>query len=482
VKNSKRKVRRIDTANQEAWSFEKFWAVFTEAIVNNEIVTYSAIQEGVVLLEQKERARQEYQEARLKEKEEREAEQKVEKERTEEYVKLKDELIQDETIRLLLNEGKILTGDDVRAGDPGFDLEVAPQGKHCFLIAKGLELAGFKGLEQYLAASEEDHWWTVDLANCWTILQELQKAEFADGVVESASLGEFLTEPDVFMRMRRRIEDEIERRETSGGAGFLDGPGLENMRRMSLTKQLDEGKPSMSELSDRLGLTVARLKWLHTLFEGFLVNEDDPEGPPPKCGYPDDPASLTKEQMKGLILELNPKTTDPEFESHYRRIDIDGGGAVEFDEFVVWLSENQINLTGQTSRKMTIAELAGFHDVTEDIVMFYYSSFANSLYEYDDSLVEGYPDEPAKMPKAEVQTLVSYLRPNMSDADFEAAWQIANTSDQDSLDFGEFLEMIDFDDLPEEAKKYKAPAEGETSAPGSPGSPKSPSSTKRNSK
>lgn len=131
---------------------------------------------------------------------------------------------------------------------------------------------------------------------------------------------------------------------------------------------------------------------------------------------------------------------------------------------------------------MTIAELAGFHDVTEDIVMFYYSSFANSLYEYDDSLVEGYPDEPAKMPKAEVQTLVSYLRPNMSDADFEAAWQIANTSDQDSLDFGEFLEMIDFDDLPEEAKKYKAPAEGETSAPGSPGSPKSPSSTKRNSK
>jgi len=285
--------------------------------------------------------------------------------------------------------------------------------------------------------ADDDCWWTQELASSWTTLQELQQAEFADGVVEVDSLTQLLVEPDVFMRMRQRVEDELDRRETSDRANLVDKPIGGDFRRAAT--HVEEAKPSMAELSDRLGLTVARLNWLHSLFEGFLINEDDPDGPPPKCGYPDDPASLTKEQMKDLILELNPNLTDPEFEAHYMRIDIDGGGSVEFDEFVTWLSENQINLTGVSSRKMTFSELAAFYGVTEDVIMYFHNSFQNALYEFEDGLIDGYPDQPAKLPKAEVKELLGFLRPKLSAAEFESVWSIANVSiEEDTLDFAEF--------------------------------------------
>lgn len=437
-----------------------------------DVITHTVIHEGAVRLTNQLETRNAYMEARKKETEARDKFDAEEKERISQYQKLRVELKADETMRLVMDEGKILTGDDVRPGDAGFELEVPPRGRHCLLLAKVLKLAGFQSVQIDENVSDDDCWWTHELASCWTVMQELQQAEFADGVVEAESLSQMLVEPDVFMRMRRRVEDELERRETSDRITFVDKP-IGDVQR-TLKGAGEKGKPSYSELSHRLGLTLPRLNWLHALFEGFLENEDDPDGPPPTCGYPDNPASLTKQQMKGLILELNPDLSDQEFEAHYRRIDLDGGGAVEFDEFVTWLSENQINLTGVSTRKMTFKELAGFYGVPVDVITYFHNSFQAALYELDEGLIDGYPEEPAKLPKDEIKALLGFLRPKLSTVEFESVWSIANVSfEEDTLDFSEFLEMIDFDDLPEELQAVKARAS--VSEPRSPKSPSSPS-------
>jgi len=189
--------------------------------------------------------------------------------------------------------------------------------------------------------------------------------------------------------------------------------------------------------------------------------------------------------MKGLILELNPNLSDQEFEAHYRRIDLDGGGAVEFDEFVTWLSENQINLTGVSTRKMTFKELAGFYGVSVNVITYFHNSFQAGLYEYGgDDNIDEYPDQPLKLPKDEIKNLLSFLRPKLSQVEFESVWSIANVSvEEDTLDFSEFLEMIDFDDLPEELQAAANRGSlSEPKSPKSPSSPKSPASpTKRGS-
>merc|ERR1719359_590838 len=70
-------------------------------------------------------------------------------------------------------------------------------------------------------------------------------------------------------------------------------------------------KPTMEELGTKFGMTMARIDWLHQLFESFLVpdpnaREDDP---PPCCLYPECPAAIPKAQMQILITEVKPDIT-----------------------------------------------------------------------------------------------------------------------------------------------------------------------------
>ena len=48
---------------------------------------------------------------------------------------------------------------------------------------------------------------------------------------------------------------------------------------------------------------------------------------------------LTREKMKVLMDTLLPvKLTDEEFNVQFDEIDTDGGGEIEFDEFIKWYS------------------------------------------------------------------------------------------------------------------------------------------------
>merc|ERR1712232_1450844 len=106
----------------------------------------------------------------------------VEREQTEckdRYSLLFDELKGNDILNSILNDNKILTGDDVRPGDPGFEFEVPPKGRHCSLLAQLLTNLGFANLEAH-ADIGEDCWWNGDLAQSWTTLQECQDLEMQD--------------------------------------------------------------------------------------------------------------------------------------------------------------------------------------------------------------------------------------------------------------------------------------------------------------
>lgn len=434
------------------WPFEDFWNEFTKCVLNFDIITNTTIKEGALRLEKQAEDRREQAEAQQRLEEFKEQLLEEERQAARDFGSLKEELRSDDFIRQVLDENKILTGDDIRPGDLGFELEIPPHGRHCFLLAKALSLVGFKEIDIESMEGDGETWWTQGLSSKWAQFQKIVKAELADGVVEKGSLIDLLVEDDeTFLSLRRRVEDEVERLETTDHT-FLTEKDMEgeDLRRGLFRNTDSSHKPSIEKLSQTLGLTVARLKWLHSLFEGFLVSEDV-DGPPPKCNYPEDPASLSKDQMKGIMLELFPQTTDPEFEAHFRRIDEDGSGEVEFDEFVTWLAENQINLTGTSSRKMTCGELAEFHDVSEELIIYLLSCFQDCCADLDPPVVDEYPKNPAKLAKQEVRKLVEEITPDLTDIEFEANWEFANANSEggDAIDFSDFLEMVDFEALPE---------------------------------
>jgi Ca2+-binding EF-hand superfamily protein len=415
------------------------------------------MKEGVKKMEQQAAARQDRERAKLVEAHAREKAEEADRNLKAEYEKVRDAISANPTVRIILDENKILTGDDIRPGDTGYDLEVPPHGTHCFLLAKLLFLLGCnikdavileRLQEEDLNWNKEECWWTEDLADAWMILQGIADMEIIDGVVEKECLQKMLCDPDDFLHMRHMAEDEIERKERNAIRRSSSVGSMNSDR--PYRSQGAEVKPSMEELSHELGVSVARLNWLHALFEGFLATEDD-EGPAPTCGYPENPASLSKEQMRGLMMELKPDLTNPEFEAHFRRVDEDGSGLVEFDEFVTWLCENEINITGvKGSRKMTFVELAGFYDVAEERILYLYSSFVNSLADYDENLEDDYPHAPVKLPKDDVRALCGFVQPNMALHEFERNFDIADVSKEEALDFAEFLEMIEFDDVPDD--------------------------------
>merc|ERR1719473_1738031 len=54
--------------------------------------------------------------------------------------------------------------------------------------------------------------WGEDVADDWRILQETIGTEMQDGVVDAQGLEGALPAPRAFLQLRRRVEDELERR------------------------------------------------------------------------------------------------------------------------------------------------------------------------------------------------------------------------------------------------------------------------------
>merc|ERR1712137_855175 len=185
-------------------------------------------------------------------------------------------LQEDPEIRSIIDDNKILTGDDVRPTDAGYEFEVPPKGRHCMLLAQLFVKLGFNNISVGEDAALEERWWDEELANAWKTIQEVHQAELIDGVVEREILSKVLVAPESFPILKATMADEFERKEELS----LDEETVEERRRqkaMAEEEAADHGssrhKPSMEALCKRYHFTMARMHWLHQLFESYLQGD-----------------------------------------------------------------------------------------------------------------------------------------------------------------------------------------------------------------
>jgi Ca2+-binding EF-hand superfamily protein len=454
--------KRAELFQGEAWNFEKFWGTFARVVMAHDILPFSALQEGAKEHEKEIKERQEREEAHQKEVEKRLKKEAEGQANMEIYAGMYDKLMADEAINDILKEGKMLTGDDVRPGDAGYEYEVPPKGSHVSLLADFLVLLGFKDLQRDGSKQQEERWWTAELAGAWTILQEMHHAEIADGVVERDILQKVLVAPLGFTALTRKIEDELERRAEGGGGGVVRHGSIFRSEAEGFVvagAAAGEGKPSMEVLCQRLGMPMARLEWLHGLFESYLNGEGAEQLK--KDNYPDDPSSINKDQMRELFKEMNPDLSEPEFEARFMRIDEDGSGLIEFDEFVAWVHEDEVQVIGVAGmEKRSLEDLADFYSEPLELVTYLHTCWKDQLPEGEE---EDYPLKPASLAKQDIRSLIKLLTPEVSDEDFEAQFELVDVDQKERLEFDEFLEVLCWDDLDEDTRKKYDYAEDPTS-------------------
>lgn len=454
-----------------AWTFDHFWYYFGNAIMKFDIVPYSLLVAAKERQAAEIREQEEWREkVRVGEQERDEGE--LEKRRLlQEYEVLYEKIMAQQHIRSMLEDGKILTGDDVRNGDIGFQYEVPPHGDHISLLADLLVLLGFerakpKVMEQKSPvatpaspvhksllrsaakathvehSSEDERYWDDDLASAWAILQKVHHVELCDGVVDGEVLKQVLVPPVGFNMLKGKVEYELERKAERGDDDDDD---------LAVQRFLEsEKKPTMEQLAMRLGMTMARLEWLHKLFETYLEPEV-PGGPAPVCLYPDCPASLGKAQMRLLVADVEPDLTSAQFEARFRRIDKDGSGLVEFDEFAQWVHSSDVRIMGTGTMKMTFEEIANRYQESVEIIEYLHSCFQDQL---PDGLVDGYPDKPVGLHRHEALFLASLMTPNIDKGEFNENFDIVDkgSAHPGFCDFDEFVEMLELDDLPAELR------------------------------
>jgi len=425
----------------DLWNFDRFWYVFANIIINNDVVPYSAIKQGMEALDRQDEARAELEEAQNREREEKLKKEAEQRQIMASYAELHERMTSDEHILSILNDDKILTGDDVRPTDPGFEFEVPPKGPHVKCIADFLTLLGFPKLERP-EVEAEIRYYDAELANAWAILQDIYHTELADGVVEKVTLQQVLVPPVGFMVLKHKVEDELDK---FGQLG--DREQIRPLSSEAVYGELTKPKPSMEALCKNLGMPIARMHWLHQVFQGFLEPLKG-EATPPICNYPEAPAAIPKRQMAELMREVNPALPEEEFEARFQRIDRDASNGIEFDEFVTWVRQDEVKLSRNPNQKMGLEELATFHNLPLETVKYLYNCFQDQL---PEGLEDGYPFKPVHLPKDELLVLINSLTPHVTQDEFEDAYEIVNNnSGHDGLVFDDFLDVLEFDELPEE--------------------------------
>lgn len=495
--------------------FQTFWSWFTNICMTNDLIKYSTIERGEQLkadevryLQEQERQQQEKLEERQRQADEIAA-------LMEEYQALREECLAEAELNRILHEGLTLTGDLPPDGSPCYEDEIVPSGEHVLLLRKLVLLLGFPKKEREpmkedslelngRSSSKErvsgqrsldevgqprrssmapvppppppdpDLTWSDDVADDWKILQEIIGTEMQDGVVDNQSLEGALPAPRAFLQLRRRVEDELERRrfeehlekermrgETLDDDGMPDEPSMmsdyEVMTgsRKSVDLQAmnafdgvapeqreESGKPSFENLCRTHRMTMSRMHWLHKQFVDFLPPID---GVPQKCGYPENPAALTKDDVKQLMAEIRPDMTLPEFDQKFIQIDTDGSGELEFDEFVQWIGEDELELDAEVDQtKPTKEDLARRFKVSVDRIEELHGAFCSYL---ADGEVDTYPDDPKALSKECIQKLVQSFAPDISEDEFDEQFRLIDMDNSECIEFDEFLEFLDFDDI-----------------------------------
>jgi Ca2+-binding EF-hand superfamily protein len=436
--------------NSSGVGWPKFWGMLSSTLMSNDVVPHSALLRGDRRKKEEleERARRAEAETRLAEAQ---SQREVDYQRQmAAYEELHKRLTASEQLCLILQENKILTGDDVRPKDPGFEFEIPPKGEHIHLLQQLMELLGLLETRE-VPRDGKEWWWTADKADAWTILQEIHNAELTDGVVEREVLEKVLVPPSGFMALKLRVADELEKR--AEAKGEMEHLKMDYMR-MPTTSNEDT-KPSFEKLCENTGMSLERIKWLHQLFESYLG--PDPNNPDELLvdNYPDDPAFIDKETMMKLAMEVQPDLGISEFEARFQRIDRDGSGQVEFDEFVAWIHSDEIRVMGDLNKKMTFEELAAAHDESMDVIMYLHNCFQDAL---PDGTVDAYPENPVGLVGDELKELVLILTPGVSAEDVSRAFSSVDADAKGELDFDEFLEVLNLDELPQELREQASPS------------------------
>jgi len=204
----------------------------------------------------------------------------------------------------------------------------------------------------------------------------------------------------------------------------------------------ETGKPSFEQLCRRHRMTMARMHWLHAQFIDFLPLID---GVRQRCGYPENPAALSKNDVKNLMAEVKPEMTLAEFEKKFDHIDTDGSGELEFDEFVTWLGEDELELDAEADKtKPSKEDLAMRFKVTLDRIEELHEAFCAYLPEGE---VDQYPLDPKALSKEQIQKLVQKFAPDISDDEFDEQFRLIDMDNSQSIEFDEFLEFLDFEEI-----------------------------------
>jgi hypothetical protein len=355
-------------------------------------------------------------------------------------------LLADANILAILEQGKILTGDEIRTSDVGYEFEVPPKGHHVALLSSFLGLLGFdvhEGTDPADGPDDVDPWWTDDLADAWEIMQELSDMETVDGVVEKEVLRKVLVPPAGFMLLKSRVEGELSQLKLSNDAQMHHKRIPEEVGQ----EEHNDGKPSFDALCKRLSMTMARMLWLHKIWESYVQESGDAQ----RCLYPQNPAQLKKQHVQEMMAELLPHLTTDEFEECFQKIDSDGNGTLEFDEFVVWISEDEVRLRGSIGYQGSFEHLALDHDEPLALIMRLYDQFCELL---PKDIKDHYPTQPAKLHMDAALSATEALNPPKEDEDVASRWDLVDEDgSRDSVHFGEFLEMLDFAELPAELRK-----------------------------
>lgn len=484
--------------------FDQFWCDFANAIVKHDVVSFSAIKEGRNLIQREEEEEKIRELVAKAEEERRQRAQEEHKRLLGLYETLYPKLQEDEVLKTIVDEGKILTGDFLKSTDPGFEIEVPPHGMHVVLLENLMILLGFetsasKGDEELTRTkskkgttlrskvkhetkeipssptkkddkdkklakqktmaepskkdvdaapvekkqapsaeeqSGEQHWWTPALRHPWKVLQQLHGVKDANGIVEREILLAVTCPPENFINLKKKVETQFEVQAENGE---------DEEDPVSIVAAVSN-KPSFEQLGKQLKMTRGRLDFFHELFSGFVQQID----PSKECAYPECPASLDKQTMYNMISELQPNITPAEFEARFRRIDTDGSGLIEFDEFVGWMYDDDVAVIGMSVKKLSFEDLAADFEIPLDLVKYIYDCFVNEL---DEEVVDHYPDKPAAMPYDTMWMLINTLTPSAQKAEFDIAFRQIDVEKTNACTFDEVLEVLDFQALPKELRE-----------------------------
>lgn len=338
----------------DQFTFEDFWNWLVELVTKNDVIRHSDFAKGVeqrMVAEQKRQA--ELQERQAREEEERQRqEEKQEQLRTfEAHVAL---IKQSQDLRRILDEDCMLTGAVSSMEGENVHTEIPPYGGHTTLLKQLLQLLGFDSLEAEPAATAEERakaqdacmvepWWEDPAMTCWMLVQRALGCGVQDGIVDRESLSAAIDVSSYFelrLKVQRERDDEellgmgdvvagiaerLKEEEAEYALGLMKEPAAEEPK-----------KQTFEQLSATFELTQVRIQWLHEQFAGLCPDGIDE--------YPHNPSSLTKEVMRDLYGDLKPDMSDEEFDAQFAKIDEDGSGEIEFDEFVKWISEEEIDL------------------------------------------------------------------------------------------------------------------------------------------